>query len=91
MRVCRPGSRRTLRWYCPSSEAAEDRPRFGDVLRHPVTGSSYRVLAVGTVEPGQMMKVWLEGLGLLVDPDAKDGRLIFYALARGGAHAHRDG
>ncbi|HEV2789883.1 MAG TPA: hypothetical protein VGV69_01120 [Solirubrobacterales bacterium] len=78
-----------LRWYF-GSEPAEERPRAFDVLRHPVTGSSYKVLATGAAEPGGVMKVWLEGLGSCVEPEDEGARTIFYAVHPHGGHVHRD-
>lgn len=92
MPACRPGSRRTLIWHA-GSEAHERRPRAFDVLQHPVTGSTYLVLAVGPGPTGtgdEELRLRLEGLGLCGAPDTIGARTIFYALACGGRYAHRD-
>jgi hypothetical protein len=86
--ACKPGSFRRIIFYVGESEPEYMHPQVGDFLRHPVTGSTYKVLARGHSHAMRGYSLHLEGLGLLADPEGE--RLIYYAIHPSGRYWHED-
>lgn len=82
---CTPGKRRRLKWY-----AGNDRlPAVGDVLRHPVTGSSYRLVGIYSTKEPRTYNLHLIALGFCREADGNN-RTIFFVEHPHRRFAHQD-
>jgi hypothetical protein len=83
-----------MTWYLGDSETiADDLPRYGDIVRHPVTGSTYLVLSVAPRHgaPGEWWVLQLEGKGLHGKPLGRYRKTVDYATHFTRRYSHRDG